>query len=125
MNEYNVSNTLNPEEWLGLGEAERIDLVVNFIEKNEKDIGIPAIKIHASIHVIVENQLAMDSEPTPETYSRLRRQGLNRHETIHAIGAVIAEDMFDIMKGNKEQAMSRYKGRLKKLTAKRWKKGKW
>jgi len=125
MKEYKVSITPNPEEWLSLGEAERIDLVVDFIEKNEKDIETPAIKIHASIHVIVENQIAMESEPTPETYARLRKQGLNRHDTIHAIGAVIAEDMFDIMKGNKDQIMSKYKDRLEKLTAKRWKKGKW
>ncbi len=125
MKEYKVSITPNPEEWLSLGEAERIDLVVDFIEKNEKDIETPALKIHASIHVIVENQIAMESKPTPETYARLRKQGLNRHETIHAIGAVIAEDMFDIMKGNKDQVMSKYQDRLEKLTAKRWKKGKW
>ncbi len=125
MKEYKVSITPNPEEWLSLGEAERIDLVVDFIEKNEKDIETPALKIHASIHVIVENQIAMESKPTPETYARLRKQGLNRHETIHAIGAVIAEDMFDIMKGNKDQVMSKYQDRLEKLTAKRWKKSKW
>jgi hypothetical protein len=109
MKEYKVSNSPNPREWLELDETERLDLVVEFVKKNEKDIEIPTMKIHASIHVIVENQLAMESEPTPETYSRLRKQGLSRHETIHAIGAVISEGMFEIMKGNKDQAMSRYK----------------
>lgn len=125
MKEYNASISPNPEEWLGLDESLRIDLVLDFVNKNEKDIEDPAKKIHASIHVIVENQLALESEPTPKTYSRLRRQGLNRHEVIHAIGAVISEDMFDIMKGNKDQAFEKYKGRLEKLTAKRWKRGKW
>ena len=35
-----------------------------------------------------------------------------------------SEDMFNIMKGNKHQEVE-YQKRLKKLTAKRWKKGKW
>lgn len=125
MKEYKASNAPDPKEWLALDEAMRLELVVDFVKKYEKDIENPAIRIHAGIHVIVENQLALESEPTPTTYSRLRTQGLSRHEAIHAIGAVISEDMFEIMKGNKDQAMTRYKDRLEKLTAKRWKKGKW
>jgi MFS family permease len=66
-----------------------------------------------------------DAEPTNETYARLRRQGLDRHESIHAVGAVISEDLYEIMKGNKNPPFEGYKGRLKKLTAKRWEKGKW
>ncbi len=125
MKEYDASSTPDSKEWLELGETEQLELVVDFVEKYEKDLENAAKKLHASIHVIVENQLAMESEPTPETYSRLRKQGLNRHETIHAIGAVLAEDMFKIIKGDKDQATNNYKDRLKKLTAKRWKKGKW
>ena len=125
MKEYKASNAPNPKEWLALDEALRLELVVDFVKKFEKNVENAAIRIHASIHVIVENQLALESEPTPATYSRLIAQGLSRHEAIHAIGAVISEDMFEIMKGNKDQAMTRYKDRLEKLTAKRWKKGKW
>ena len=124
MEEYKVSKTPNPEEWLALDEFTRLELVAEFVNKFEKHIEVQARRIHASLHVIVENQLAMESEPTPETYSRLIKQGLNRHEAIHAIGAVISEDMFEIMQGNKHQSL-KYQGRLRKLTAKRWKKGKW
>jgi len=53
-----------------------------------------AQRIHAAIHVIVENQLALNVESTKETYNRLERQGLKRHDIIHAIGAVISEDIF-------------------------------
>ncbi len=125
MKEYKASIAPNPEVWLSLDEQLRIDLVVDFVNKNENNIEEAAKRIHASIHVIVENQLALKSEPTPKTYSRLRRQGLSRHEAIHAIGAVISEDMFEVMKGNKDQAFEKYKGHLEKLTAKRWKRGKW
>ncbi len=124
MEEYKVSIAPDPKEWLSIDEYTRLELVVEFVNKFETHIENPAKRIHASLHVIVENQLAMESEPAPETYSRLRKQGLNRHEAIHAIGAVISEDMFEIMQGNKHQEL-KYQDRLRKLTAKRWKKGKW
>jgi len=123
--EYKASIAQNPEVWLSLDEQLRLELVVDFVNKNENNIEEPAKRIHTSIHVIVENQLALESEPTPKTYSRLRKQGLSRHEAIHAIGAVISEDLFEIMRGNKDQAFEKYIGRLEKLTAKRWKRGKW
>ena len=76
------------------------------------------------IHAIVENQLAMGVELVPETIKKLIRQGLYRHEAIHAIGAIVAEDMFNLMKGNiKEFSLQRYRRRLEKITAKRWRRG--
>ncbi len=47
-----------------------------------------AENVHSVLHVIVENQLAMNAEPVPATIARLTRQGLSRHEAIHATGAV-------------------------------------
>jgi len=74
----------------------------------------------------VENQLAMAVEPVPATMARLVRQGLTRHDAIHAIGTVLSGDMFEIMQGNaKTWNPRRYDKRLKKLTAKRWRQGKW
>ncbi|MDQ6960751.1 MAG: hypothetical protein Q9M27_06920, partial [Mariprofundaceae bacterium] len=72
------------------------------------------------------NQFAMAVEPVPATLARLIRQGLTRHDAIHAIGAVISGDIFDIMNGNvKTWSPRRYAKRLKKLTAKRWRQGQW
>ncbi len=124
MEKYAASETPDPKEWLSLDEGERLELVTTYVYKHEKHIEEPAKRLHAGLHVIVENQLALGSEPTPETFSRLIRQGLDRHEAIHAIGAVISEDVFNIMQGNEHQEI-KYQERLKKLTAKRWKKGKW
>jgi hypothetical protein len=125
MQEYNASISPDPEKWLLLDEEIRLALAMDYVENNEKDIEEGARRIHAVIHVIIENQLAQNVEPTKETYNRLQRQGLDRHEIIHAIGAVISEDIFEIVKGNKKHPFERHKLRLKKLTAKRWKKGKW
>lgn len=83
-----------------------------------------ALSAHSSIHVIVENQLAMGVELIPATIAKLTRQGLDRHEAIHAIGAIITVDIFDMLKGNiQEFSPSKYRRKLEKITAKRWLKG--
>ena len=91
MKEYNASTSPDPEKWLALDEAVRLELLIEFVNNYENSIEEDAKRIHAAIHVIVENQLAQNTEPTKETYNRLKRQGLERHEIIHAIGAVISE----------------------------------
>ncbi len=79
--------------------------------------------MHSVIHLIIENQLALETDPVPATTAKLTRQGLSRHNTIHAIGAIIAEDMFNLANNNQEFDVKKYRRRLDKLTAKRWKKG--
>ena len=96
---YHASHAPSPEEWLG------------------------AEKIHAIIHVVVENQLAMKVVPVPATIARLTRQGLNRHDAIHAIGSILIGDIQDIIKKEQEHNIKKYRRKLEKLTAKRWLKG--
>jgi len=46
--------------------------------------------MHGVAHVIVENQIAAgDSTVEPVTLARLMREGLDRHDAIHAIGSVL------------------------------------
>ncbi|MDD5699108.1 MAG: hypothetical protein PHH77_10875 [Victivallaceae bacterium] len=124
MKNYSPDRPINPEEWLALDEEERIRLVRAFHENLDDGLPEDALPLHSSIHAIVENQLAMGVELVPETIEKLIRQGLNRHEAIHAIGAIVAEDMFDLMKGNiKEFSPQKYRKRLEKITAKRWRRG--
>ena len=122
---YNPSIPPKSDVWLELDEQNRLDLINDFVENYEQDIEKEARDIHAAIHMIIENQLALRVELTTETYNRLKRQELDRHQIIHAIGAVISEDIFELMNGNKENPFEGQKLRLKKLTAKRWKKGKY
>jgi hypothetical protein len=124
MNNYSPDKSINPEEWLALDEGERIALVKAFHENLDDGLPEDAIPLHSSIHAIVETQLAMGVESVPETIEKLIRQGLDRHEAIHAVGAILSEDMFDMLKGNiKEFSSKRYRKRLEKITAKRWRRG--
>jgi hypothetical protein len=124
MEKYDPFKSIDPEEWLELDEAERIELVRGFHEILEGEIPDDALSIHSSVHVIVENQLAMGVKFIPETIAKLTRQGLDRHEAIHAIGAIVSEDLFDMVKGNvQEFSPKKYRRKLEKITAKRWLKG--
>ena len=115
-----------PDEWLAFDESELIGMVEGFHLEAEEETTVGSEMLHAAIHVIVENQIALGAESVPETIEKLMRQGLNRHEAIHAIGAVLSEEMFDLLQGNETSHTSKhYRRRLLKLTAKRWRKGRW
>jgi hypothetical protein len=126
MDSYDPDIGPDLDEWQTLDESEQINLVQDFhIEANE-EIPEGGAMLHASIHVVVENQIAIGTEPVPATVKKLTRQGLTRHEAIHAVGAIICENLFDIVQGNDNQwNPKQYRRRLEKLTAKRWKKGQW
>ena len=125
MESYNASRNINSALWLNLDEAVRLELIEEYVEDFEKEIDSSKKNIHASVHMVVENQLALGEEPALNAYSRLLRQGLNRHETIHAIGAVIFTDIYEAMQNKDNKPITSYKSRLRKLTAKKWLKGKY
>lgn len=126
MEKYQPSRCPNAQEWLALGEFERVYLVREFHVDTNASVPEDAMDLHASIHVIVENQIAMEYMPVPATIDKLIRQGLDRHEAIHAVGAIVSENIYDLTAGNeKSWDRNKYRRRLVKLTAKRWRKGKW
>jgi hypothetical protein len=60
---------------------------------------MPNSSLHAAIHVVVENQVALGGEiPVQETLARLMGEGLSRHEAVHAVGSVLAGILFDLSK---------------------------
>ncbi len=124
MDKYNPFESIDPAEWLECDESERIELVREFHKNLEDEMPDDALSIHSSVHVIIENQLAMGVKLIPETIAKLTRQGLDRHEAIHAIGAIISEDIFNIVKGKTQEfSTKKYRRKLEKITAKRWLKG--
>ena len=126
MNNYDPSKVPNAVEWQALDESEQLILVESFHVDANEEIPEGGAILHASFHVVVENQIAMDVAPVPATISKLTRQGLSRHEAIHAVAAVICENIHDLIKGNANTSdVKSYRRRLEKLTAKRWKKGQW
>jgi hypothetical protein len=92
------------EQWLELSEEERFELV----ERYHRDARIKLPQgmkgPHAVVHTIVETRLAMDETVDRQTLRRLMKDGLSRHDAVHAIACVIAEHMYDIIKGARKAA---------------------
>jgi hypothetical protein len=75
MQRYNPLVSPDPEEWLALGEQERIDLARDYHRKAR--IRLPNAEVHATVHAIVETQIALGNEtPARRTAQRLMDAGL-------------------------------------------------
>lgn len=120
MREYDPQRAPKAATWLTLDEAERIDLVFQFHER--KQLVVPNLRAHAAIHAIVETQVAMADElPVAATLARLQSEGLDRHDAVHAIGSVLAEQIHGIAVGAATgEQNAAYAAALEKLSAKTW-----
>lgn len=122
MKGYDPSKNPDPVGWLGADEAARIDLVASY--HRGARVRLPNVRLHATIHVIVENQLASAEPIVVATLSRLQREGLSRHDAVHAIGSVLAEHIYELLKMGHApghvDANAAYVDGLKKLTAAGW-----
>jgi hypothetical protein len=71
---------------------------------------------HVLIHHTVENQVAAGKpSETAETLDRLMRQGKTRHEALHLIMAVAAEEIFEVLTKNRPYDERRYVKKLRRL----------
>ncbi len=124
MDSYDPETSRSSADWLQTDEGERIELVTSY-HRREK-IRLPNAQLHAVIHVVVENQLALGDEVVVKTLARLQAEGLGRHDALHAIGSVLAADLYELMREHSVatgEAHLRYLERLQKLTAKDWRAG--
>jgi hypothetical protein len=123
MNRYDPSQTPDPAEWLELDEQERLDRVERYHRRARIDL--PNCTLHATIHVAVENQLAADDEPAVRALARLMKEGLSRHDAVHAIGSLVAEQIYDLLKlkDSPEALRARYCAALERLNAAQWRDG--
>lgn len=116
---YNPNEAPNPEAWLALDEQLRIQHVEDY-HLNE-NTGEPNSKSHAAIHAIIENQIALNLDSVVNAMLRLTGEGLERHEAIHAIGSVLAEQVFNLSVGKHEKfSQAAYDLALDELTVKKW-----
>ena len=121
---YDPQHAPDPEGWLALDEAERTELVLQYHRRAR--VRVPNSRLHATIHVIVENQVALGDEiPVRRTLERLRAEGLDRHDAVHAIGSVTAKHIYDMLKegppaGDPNEP---YWAELENLTAEGWRHG--
>jgi hypothetical protein len=85
-------------------------------------IELPDVAVHATIHAAVENQLASNDEPVGRALARVMKQGLSRHDAIHAIGSVVAIQIYDALtlKETPATLRARYYAAIERLTAAEW-----
>jgi len=121
MKHYDPLKPPAPEQWRTIGEQQQIQLVQDYHRRAR--IRLPNAMVHAVIHAVVENQIALgDETPVRRTVQRLISEGLDRHESIHAVGSVLAGHMNDLLRGSDAGAdpNSSYYVALGQLTAKDW-----
>ncbi|KAE8755144.1 MULTISPECIES: hypothetical protein [Paraburkholderia] len=125
MDQYNPERAPEPESWLELDEQERTHLIETW--HRVARIKLPNVKVHAVLHAIVENQLALDLDPVVRAMDRLMKEGLTRHDAIHAIGSVVAGHLFDILQANQNDdagaSQAHYYAAVERLTAASWRSG--
>jgi hypothetical protein len=120
MDYYDPSKNINPDDWLALDELERQALIEEYVLTEEDEIDDSIFSVHASAHCLVENQLALKEIETVDAFERLRGGGVDRHEAIHALAAVLMENINEALANGDKDLTTRYKSKLKKLTAERW-----
>ena len=123
---YDPNEAPNPEEWLSIDEGVRSMLVEEYHQK--AGIKLPNLRLHSVFHVVVENQTALgDETPVQRTLTRLIEEGLDRHDAIHAVGAILSKHMYNLLKEKPERGFDNatYNQDLERLTAESWRRGDW
>ncbi len=121
MDAYDPLKAPDPTAWLALDEQERAAMIEDYHES--RDIHIPGMTLHVTIHAIVENQVAEgDALPVREKLRQLMAQGLDRHEAIHAIGSVLIRHLTSVSQGKAAGAdpNTAYFRALNRLNARKW-----
>jgi len=126
MDSYNPEHAPVGNEWLEIDEDERLMLVEQYHRDARIRLPKSARRVHATMHTIVENQLALNDEPVVKALDRLMREGLTRHDALHAIGYLVSEQIYDILKYNEtpDASKARYYAAIERLTAAAWLSGK-
>lgn len=123
MKKYDPKSAPEPLEWLELDEQERISLAEAY-HKAAK-VKLPNLTLHAAFHVMVENQIAEGYPSTLRAVARLMKEGLPRHDAIHAISSVVAGIFFETSKTKNSSdaitAQERFDQEVERLTVKEWK----
>ena len=122
MNTYDADHDPDRHAWLGLDEDTKIELVVTYHRRHRSRT--PRVRLHATFHTIVENQVAANEPVVVETLKRLRHEGLSRHDAVHAIASVLAAQVYDVLKHEQPETghdpNEAYAAELRQRTAASW-----
>jgi hypothetical protein len=94
---YDANTAPDPEVWLATDESRKLAAIEAHHRALDVDLSNP--RLHATMHAIVENQLAAKAPAdSPATLERLVAAGVTRHEAIHAIGSVVANALWSVQR---------------------------
>ncbi len=120
---YDPAEAPDPAAWLALDEGERMILVQDYHRRAGIELANP--NLHATLHVVVENQIALDDPPAVRrAIGRLVTEGgLDRNAALHALAGVLAEYLWTL--ANDEQAppsdaLDAYVAAVDRLTTDTW-----
>ncbi|HEY5624271.1 MAG TPA: hypothetical protein VIV14_10970 [Gammaproteobacteria bacterium] len=108
-------------DWIDTDEGEQLHRIMQFHESHG-EYG-ESLEAHAALHVAIETQIATDTPEVEATLDRLVKQGLTRHDAIHAIGSVLADSIEEILASDESEtadANARYYEKLSRLNASDW-----
>ncbi len=121
MEQYDALVPPDGDAWLELDEGERVELVSLYHQNIGEEL--PELErnvLHATLHVVVENQVALEVLPVCQALERLLREGLNRHDAIHAIASVLAGRIYEAVANESGDINEQYAEELHQLTVKSW-----
>jgi hypothetical protein len=125
LRDYDPHIRPDAEAWSALDETDAFSLVTRYHgSPGCEHPPAPNPHLHTALHVVVENQAALgDETPVAATIERLMREGLNRHDAVHAVGSVLAEHIYELLKGQRPATAAGstvYYDELRALTAESW-----
>jgi hypothetical protein len=119
LTKYDPDRGPDPERWLAQDEMKLMEIVQRYHRRER--IPLPRERAHASIHVMVENQVALGEQtPVRDAVSRLMQDGLSRHDAIHAVGAVLMTHMHRATVEQKPIRVEAYYADVRAVTRESW-----
>ena len=118
---YDPDVAPDPAQWLALDESLRVANAEAYHRR--AGVSLPNETIHAILHVMIETQIAMGDElPVRRAIDRLVREGLSRHEAIHALGSLITRGIYDAVNTPEARAfrVEEYNAAVEQITAESW-----
>ncbi len=119
---YDANVAVDAAAWSALEERERLSRVAKYHHATLKSAQMPpSMQRHAAMHVIVESQLADAAPPEARgALERLQREGMSRHDAIHAIGWLATEHMKRAVAKQRPVDDKSYANDLAALTVASW-----
>jgi len=95
---------------------ELIEAIENDVDEIVLEGNVMSPRLHITMHEVVANQL-WDNDPPEawETAVRLRELGYSRHEILHMLGSVLADEIWNMTTGHQVFDRTRFVGALAAL----------